>query len=1238
MPGVSFKAIIIAVLAVGLQCTVSWAEERDSSLAAFEAALNMAESAYGPSDSTVDLKFFRDGIPYRIYYRSFDHAAELCQNFMSRAENTFGINHPIVSDILLKQSEAFIVLGRYPLAVSATERALVIRTKVFGEYHVKTAEALDRLGLASFYNGRYPDAATYCDSALTMLDSLLGPQHPQVAWSCLNLARVIIPLRYYDNAESLSRRAVAIVKAKFGPDSPEMADCLEMLGLALYFRDENAAAESLYVKALDICERHLGPNHRDVATMYLRLANVYRYMNRYDDSDSLYLQTLRLREKIFGMDHPEVAEVLHFRGLIYQLNFLDYTVAESCYVRALNIRERKLSPSHPDLARTLHRLGIIERDQQKFSEAEAHLTRALAIRKVIFGVEHVRYYELLDVVTSFYSDQGRYAEALPCAQELRKLAPKLYGPESQTTASVIDQLGDVWRRLGRFDRAEKLYNEELTLQWDIHGENSPEIAATLNGLAINSMEQGQYLRSMELLKRTLDIYAAVPDSLDPYASAYPCVNLGIVYYSLGNLTEAEQFMRRGIELFKSGPTPLDNGVALGSLNLGLVLEAQGRWSEADSVLRMAVIMGEETLGPYEPLLGHALNNLANLSSRLGRHAEAESLQVRAISILEGSLGPQHPEAAKFRRDMGRIYAYSGKPAQSLMAYDKFIDHSQRFLENVFPYSSEQQKLIWISEYPLFDHTLFSLALSNGDAGSRKLALEMLLKSKAMVIEAVMAEKQAAYCHYDDATIQQLDLLNDILSQIAELSMAGGYYQDSVKTLYGLKDSLEVEISRHCSEFSNALAARRFEVADIAKAIEPDAVLWEFARYVPCNLDPSVLGGDKLGPQRYLAFTIDNSGKITINDLGEASFIDSLILSARDILYKAQGQIYSVAAVTSEERLNEVTGRLYKMIFAPLIASSSGKQVIYIAPDGLLNLLPFEILPDDDGSYAIEKYNVSYLSSGRDLMKTPPSTLIIGDIFVLADPDFDGLPMSGDSVETKATISDELYGPDMRGTTDCLKERFNPLPYSRSEASKVISCFQKSKGSAVNECYGTVAAEEKLKSLSVPPKVVHLATHGFFCETVDTSAELRDNPLLRSGLALAGANRTIAGQRDEAETTEDGILTALEVSGLNLVGTELAVLSACESGVGDLVNGEGVFGLRRAFQHAGAQTVIISLWPIPDRETSQLMDGFYSRWLGGMSKRDALRASALAVLKESRDKRGCGHPLLWGGFILTGNPN
>jgi CHAT domain-containing protein len=176
----------------------------------------------------------------------------------------------------------------------------------------------------------------------------------------------------------------------------------------------------------------------------------------------------------------------------------------------------------------------------------------------------------------------------------------------------------------------------------------------------------------------------------------------------------------------------------------------------------------------------------------------------------------------------------------------------------------------------------------------------------------------------------------------------------------------------------------------------------------------------------------------------------------------------------------------------------------------------------------------------------------------------------------------------------------------------------------------------------PPVVLHLATHGYFCPKAKFSggARIYENPLLYSGLVLSGVNRFILDieQTSLQPMVDDGVLTSLEVSGLNLVGTDLVVLSACRTGLGEIKYGEGVFGLRRSFQHAGAGTIVMSLWDIPDNETVELMEDFYGRWLSGESKSTALRNAALSVLCERRKYRGTAHPLFWGGFVLVGNPN
>ena len=184
--------------------------------------------------------------------------------------------------------------------------------------------------------------------------------------------------------------------------------------------------------------------------------------------------------------------------------------------------------------------------------------------------------------------------------------------------------------------------------------------------------------------------------------------------------------------------------------------------------------------------------------------------------------------------------------------------------------------------------------------------------------------------------------------------------------------------------------------------------------------------------------------------------------------------------------------------------------------------------------------------------------------------------------------------------------------------------------------GADVLEERLKGIPEAPRVLHLATHGFFCEDLHPEPNrILENPLLRSGLALAGANRRTSPEEFQ---TEDGILTAFEVSGLKLVGTALAVLSACETGVGEVRNGGGGYGLRRAFQQAGAESIIMSLWKVPDKETYELMEHFYSNWIDGQSKQMALRQAVLEVMDDLKSTYGVAHPRLWGGFVLVGNPS
>jgi CHAT domain-containing protein len=303
--------------------------------------------------------------------------------------------------------------------------------------------------------------------------------------------------------------------------------------------------------------------------------------------------------------------------------------------------------------------------------------------------------------------------------------------------------------------------------------------------------------------------------------------------------------------------------------------------------------------------------------------------------------------------------------------------------------------------------------------------------------------------------------------------------------------------------------------------------------------------------------------------------------------------------------------------------------LLISPDGELNLIPFEALVDGQGRYLVEHYAFTYLTSGRDLQRMQVARNSLSDPLVMADPLF-GEPETDQPSKSDARKPKPVTKRQSIITGNDLSQvYFAPLAGTEREASTIKSLFPE-----ITMLTGAAATEARLKQASAP-RLLHIATHGFFLtdelndtdtrgtRAISASAKI-ENPLLRSGLALAGANL-------HKSSKDDGILTALEASGLNLWGTKLVTLSACDTGVGEVKNGEGVYGLRRAFVLAGAETLVMSLWPVSDYVTREMMTGYYKGLKEGVGRGESLRQVQLSMIK----RKGREHPFYWASFIQSG---
>jgi CHAT domain-containing protein len=424
-----------------------------------------------------------------------------------------------------------------------------------------------------------------------------------------------------------------------------------------------------------------------------------------------------------------------------------------------------------------------------------------------------------------------------------------------------------------------------------------------------------------------------------------------------------------------------------------------------------------------------------------------------------------------------------------------------------------------------------------------------------------------------------------------------------------QEQLEGDLSSRSAALR--LAVTPVTIANVQRTLPVDTVLVEWIRYLPFN--PKASRANRWGTPRYAAFLLKHAGDPTEVDIGPAQPIEQLIAEFRTAL-----------SDPTSTYVNVVAGELFKKLVKPLRPVLMQEHRLLLSPDGPLNLVPFAALVDESGDFLVQHFELTYLTSGRDLLRVAVESPAKGAPVILANPNF-GKYLSGalPGAESTATRSTDL---DRSGL------QFAPLAGTAAEAKALQSLL---KLDAQNVLTGDRATEASLRDLH-GPRILHVATHGFFLNDQEVALmghgsetgalPFNENPLLRSGLALAGANARHSG------TLDDGILTAAEAAQLDLRGTQLVVLSACDTGVGEVRIGEGVYGLRRALVLAGVQAQVGTLWKVADEATKDLMFDFYGRLINGEGRSAALRESQQDMLANPVRK----HPYYWAAFVPIGD--
>jgi tetratricopeptide (TPR) repeat protein len=682
--------------------------------------------------------------------------------------------------------------------------------------------------------------------------------------------------------------------------------------------------------------------------------------------------------------------------------------------------------------------------------------------------------------------QGRYAEAIPLYQRSLAILEKALGPEHPNVASNLNNLALLYHSLGDYAKAEPLYQRALAIDEKALGLEHPNVATDLNNLAALYDHMGAYAKAEPLLQRALAIREKVLGPEHPDV-AFSLNNLAGLYYSLGEYAKAEPLYQRALAIYEKALGPEHPAVATSLNNLAELYGAMGAYANAEPLYQRALAIREKVLGPEHPAVAASLNNLALLYDDMGTYAKAEPLFQRALAIVEKSLGPEHPYMAASLNNLALLHAALDNVEQAHTLFKQAQQIDEKLIDQVMGFTSEKQKLAFLATKQWNLYGFFSLVSQHlvQDLSARKDVLDVWLRRKGVILEAQKRFQEALVYSDNPEAVTTFQELARVRAQLSKLVFAGPgkegseAYKQHIAELEQQKEQLEAQLSRLSQAYSVKQKIAKADVAKVVKALPANTVLVEFARVGMFNFKAKGKE-EKWHPAHYLAFVLHaGSGEqVAMLDLGEADPIDQAVA-----VFKKQ---VSQISRRDPEGLKaiEASKQVYQMVFAPLQTVLGEVKEIFISPDGNLNLIPFEVLVGPDGRFLIEDYTFNYLAAGRDIVgfgeiKEQGSTPVL-----MGDPDFDLEPTPGPSLQGKGNAptpnpsqeGNYSRSADMRGFS------FQPLPWTKKEVEAIQALLGKQQAAM----YTGKEAKEEVLLQSRAPRILHLATHGFFLEDQDLS--------------------------------------------------------------------------------------------------------------------------------------------------------
>jgi len=1003
-------------------------------------------------------------------------------------------------------------------------------------------------------------------------------------------------------------------------------------------------AKLLHLEAKEIRLKSVGRLHQDYAQSLNNLAILYLYQGLYQKAEPLFLKAKEINFKALGNFHPDYSGILNNLGTLYLYQGL-YSKAEPLFLEAKEISFKSLGGLHQDYAQNLNNLAALYLFQGLYSKAEPLFLEAKEIRLKSLGRLHLDYAQSLNNLASLYEHKGQYGIAESLYIEAKEIRFKLLGSNHSLHANSLNNLAILYQYQGLYAKAEPLFLEAKEITFKVRGSDHPDYANSLNNLANLYEFQWLFAKAEPLYLEAKEIALKYLGSSHPdYAACLK--NLARIYTFQHQYTKAEPLFleAKKIEFNTLGISHPDYSFTIEEL--AKLYQSQGLYGKAEPLLLEAKEINFKALGSNHPDYASSLTYIARLYQSQGLYEKAEPLYLEAKDIINNSLGSSHPTFGWSLNNIYSLYQETNNPKALLYDSLQFEsakgtifnnkDLNSQTFESII---NEKRVYLNLSEY--YKSHQISKVLS-----STSLAYSQALLIKGLGLEAGITLRNAVASTSDSTT---KDILNEYLDRSRYLNKL----KESGNTTRKDYDSLELQISKlerelrtKSTEYNQFDRLLKADWKDIQKTLKPDEAAIEYVSF-------QWYDGKKLTDSTcYGAAVITQECTAPMLVVLKPEFM--IEKAMKPVLDRATASNYIYSSSSTGKQKNKSEG-LYSLIWKSVEPLIKDKKTVFVSPIGKLNQINFPALAITDGTekptgkMLMDQYKLITLGSTRSLLNRADweNNVYKNDannkVLALGGIDYENVGYTTIDSTITASIKTEFRKPS-RSRGGQFRNGFDYLAGSKLEADAIISLAHSENSTLLS---GSNASEAKFKSIANSSNILHISTHGFFLnDSVDVSQKAGElslsdpnkklkvpkNPMSLTGLALAGSNKTWnkTSTNEEADSkNEDGILTALEVLNLDLSKTKLVVLSACETGLGQVSGAEGVLGLPRAFRLAGAKAVIMSLWKIPDLETVSFMTSFYKNYFDGKTVDQAFSETQLAMRSKYPDE-----PYKWAAFVLV----